>query len=78
MKHCDEISKLLQHIEAEIGKIPYVVSAQQKGVGDVQINVYPTKGDADVRIFSLHQGLTPTVERRIRDWFEPLAQAEVP
>jgi hypothetical protein len=77
MKHHDEVSGLLGRIESEIGKVQYVVSTLPTGVADVQIIVYPVKLKAQSQIFNLHDGLTPLVERRIRDWFEPLAHGEL-
>jgi hypothetical protein len=66
------VEELLRSIESERGKrIPYVVGIVQAGIGDVQVNVYPAVGDAECRIFNLHDGLTQMMRRAIREWFEP-------
>ena len=72
MDRRNAVTELLKSIESETGKqIPYVVSAMQSGIGDVQVNVYPAVGDAESRIFNLHDGLTPMMRQAIRVWFEP-------
>jgi hypothetical protein len=42
-------------------------------IGRVQVNVYPTVGDAKFRIFDLHDGVTAVMRQAIREWFEPFA-----
>jgi hypothetical protein len=66
------VKELLRSIESETGKrIPYVVGIVPTGIGDVQVTVYPSVGDAEFRIFNLHDDLTPMMRRAIREWFEP-------
>jgi hypothetical protein len=77
MSHKTEVINLLESSETTTGnRVQFVVSVQQSGgVGDVQINVYPATGEAQVRTFNLVDGLTPARQREILDWFEPLASA---
>jgi len=74
MERTKNVERLLDGIAAKHGNhVRYAIAPLQSGVGDIQINAYPTVGEAAVRIFNLSEGLTPTVRQSIRDWFEPLA-----
>jgi hypothetical protein len=75
MSHKDEVEKLLTNSEIATGnRVQFAVSAPQFGrIGDVQINVYPAGGEAQVRTFNLVDGLTPAKKKEILEWFEPLA-----
>lgn len=77
MSHKTEVTDLLKHSETTTGnRVEFAVSVQQSGSpGDVQINVYPVKGEAKVRTFNLIDGLTLAKKKEILDWFEPLAKA---
>ena len=75
MERHKDVGLLLDIIAAEHGnRVRYAMVPLQSGVGELQINAYPTVGEADVRVFNLSDGLTPTVRKSIRDWFEPLAR----
>jgi hypothetical protein len=44
-----------------------VYPVQSGAIGNVQVNIYPTVGEAQVRTFNL---LDATAKKEIREWFE--------
>ena len=77
MSHRTEETDLLENSEVTTGnRVQFAVSVQQSGsIGDVQINVYPAKGEAQVRTFNLVDGLTAAKKKEILEWFEAFAKA---
>lgn len=76
MSHKDEVLELLRDFETAAGtSVPFAVSPQQSGrIGDVQINVYPAEGEAQVQTFNLVDGLTPAKKNEILDWVKAVAR----
>ena len=73
-RRTETVRNVLSRIEWESGKrISYAVGPVGDRIGRVQVNVYPTVGDAKFRIFDLHDGVTAVMRQAIREWFEPFA-----
>jgi hypothetical protein len=75
MKRRDDVERFLDSIAEYGNRVQFAAVPLQSGIGDVQIIVYPAIGEADVRVFHMLDGLTPSVQKSIRDWFEPFARS---
>lgn len=73
MKRDEAVGALLKGIESEHRKqIRWTATTlQSASVGDVQIVLYsPVDDSTEIQVFTLANGLTPTIQKAITQWFE--------
>jgi hypothetical protein len=72
-----KVKDFLKDIEVEEGKcVSFSVSATTSGIRDLQVIAYPTATGSVIHTFSLRNGLSPTIKREIRHWFERFLELE--